>query len=88
VALAATKIVEAVIRGENSALTVSMMLNGEYGINECCLSVPCIVSKKGVSRIVETELDRAEESDLKQPAQILKDVCRRVSSSAETGTRV
>ena len=83
VALAVTKIVEAIIRDENSVLTVSMMLNGEYGVSECCLSVPCIVNKKGVSRIVEAELDQTEENDLKQSAQILKDICRRVTSSVE-----
>jgi L-lactate dehydrogenase len=87
VALAVTNIVEAVIRGENSVFTVSMMLNGEYGINECCLSVPCIVNKKGVNRIVETELDQAEENDLKQSAQILKDVYRRVTFSVEVVTK-
>jgi L-lactate dehydrogenase len=78
VALAVTKIVETVIRDENSVLTVSMMLAGEYGVSECCLSVPCIVNKKGVSRIVETELDQTERNDLNQSAQILKDVCKRV----------
>jgi L-lactate dehydrogenase len=78
VALAITKIIEAIIRDEHSVLTVSMMLSGEYGVNGCCLSVPCVVDKKGVSRIVEAELDQTEESDLKQSAQILKDVCRRV----------
>lgn len=78
VALAITKIVEAVIRDENSVLTVSMMLNGEYGVSECCLSVPCVMNRKGVSRIVETELDQTERNDLNQSAQILKDVCRRV----------
>ena len=60
VALAVTKIIEAVIRDEHSVLTVSMMLSGEYGVSECCLSVPCIVDKKGVSRIVEAELDQTE----------------------------
>ena len=55
-----------------------MMLSGEYGVSECCLSVPCIVGKKGVGRIVETELDQAEENDLRRSAQILKDVCKRV----------
>ncbi|HEX2966970.1 MAG TPA: L-lactate dehydrogenase [Syntrophorhabdaceae bacterium] len=78
VALAVTKIVETIIRDENSVLTVSMMLSGEYGVNECCLSVPCIVGKSGVSRIVETGLDQAEENDLKQSSQILKDICRRI----------
>ena len=47
VALAVTKIVETVIRDEHSALTVSVMLYGEYGVSECCLSVPCIVEQKG-----------------------------------------
>ena len=79
VALAVTKIVEAVIRDEHSVLTVSMMLSGEYGVSECCLSIPCIVSKKGVNRIVETELDQTERNDLTQSAQILKDQCRRVA---------
>jgi len=78
VALAVTKIIESVIRDENSVLTVSMMLGGEYGINECCLSVPCIVNKKGVSRIVKTELDQTEENNLKQSAQILKDICKKL----------
>lgn len=80
VALAVTKIVEAVIRNEHSALTVSTMLNGEYGISECCLSVPCMVDKKGVSRIVEAELDDSERNDLNQSAEVLRDVCRRVLS--------
>jgi L-lactate dehydrogenase len=78
VALAVTNIVESVIRDENSALTISMMLNGEYGINECCVSVPCIVNKKGVIRIVEAELDHKERNDLNQSAEILKNICRRV----------
>lgn len=78
VALAAANIVEAVIRDENSALTVSMMLSGEYGINECCLSVPCIVNKKGVSRIVEAELDHTERNNLNESAEVLRNICRRV----------
>ena len=78
VALAVTKIVGAVIRNENSVLTVSMMLNGEYGVNECCLSVPCIVNKMGVSRIVEAELDHIEKDDLSQSAEVLRNICKRV----------
>jgi L-lactate dehydrogenase len=78
VALAVTKIVEAVIRDEHSVLTVSMMLNGEYGVSECCLSVPCIVNKEGVSRIVEAELNQTERNDLNESAEVLKNVSRSV----------
>jgi L-lactate dehydrogenase len=79
VALAVAEIVQAVIRDENSVLTVSTMLSGEYGINDCCLSVPCIVNKKGISRIVEAELDQTERNDLNQSAEVLRNVCRRVA---------
>lgn len=78
VALAVTKVVEAIIRDENSVLTVSMMLNGEYGIDQCCLSIPCIVNKNGVSRIVEAELDHTERNDLNQSAEVLRSICRRL----------
>jgi L-lactate dehydrogenase len=78
VALAVTTIVEAIIRDENSVLTVSTMLNGEYQISDCCLSVPCIVNKKGVSRIVETELDRRERDDLNRSAEALESICRKM----------
>ena len=78
VALAVTKIVEAVIRDENSVFTVSVLLDGEYAINGCCLSVPCIVNKKGVSRIIETELDDTERTDLKGSAEVLRNICRRM----------
>jgi L-lactate dehydrogenase len=81
VALAVTKIVEAVIRDENSVFTVSVLLNGEYGINECCLSVPCIVNKKGVSRIIETELDHMERTDLNRSAEVLGNICGRIPAN-------
>ena len=77
VALAATKIIEAVIRDENSVLTVSAMLNGEYGISDCCLSVPCVVNRTGVSRIVETDLDSNERNDLNRSAEVLRNLCNR-----------
>lgn len=78
VALAVTKIVEAVIRDEHSVLTVSVMLDGEYGVSGCCLSVPCIVNRKGVSRIVEAELNQTERNDLNESAEVLRGASRRV----------
>jgi L-lactate dehydrogenase len=72
VALAVRRIVEAVIRDESSVLTVSTLLNGEYGLNDVCLSLPCIVNRKGIKSIVETTLDQDEREALKKSAEILK----------------
>ncbi len=73
VSLAVRRIVEAIIRDENSVLTVSTLLNGEYGLNDVCLSVPCIINRKGIKSIVETTLDQSEEKALKNSAEIIRD---------------
>ena len=73
VSLAVQRIVEAIIRDENSVLTVSTLLNGEYGLDDVCLSVPCIINRKGIKSIVETTLDQSEEKALKKSAEIIRD---------------
>ena len=79
VSLAVRRIVEAIIRDENSVLTVSTLLSGEYGLNDVCLSVPCIVNRKGIKGIVEAALDQEEERALKNSARIIKDVYKKVA---------
>lgn len=73
VSLAVRRIVEAIIRNENSLLTVSILLNGEYGLEDMCLSVPCIINRKGIKSIVETALEQSEENALKKSAEIIRD---------------
>jgi L-lactate dehydrogenase len=41
-------------------LTVSTMLDGEFGIRGVCLSVPCIVSAQGVEKILKSSLPEPE----------------------------
>ncbi len=72
VGLAVRRIVEAIIRDENSVLTVSTLLNGEYGLDGVCLGVPCIINRKGIKSIVETTLDQSEEKALKKSAEIIR----------------
>ena len=45
VAIALTRIVEAIIRDEKSILTVSTLLNDYYGVSDAYLSVPTILVK-------------------------------------------
>jgi len=73
VSLAVRRIVEAIIRDESSVLTVSTLLNGEYGLDDVCLSVPCIINRKGIKSIVETTLDQSEEKALEKSAEIIRD---------------
>jgi len=63
VALAVKRIVEAITRDENSILTVSSLVEGQYGIRDIYLSLPSIVNSKGVCTILDIPLN-TEEMDL------------------------
>lgn len=72
IGLALVRIVGAILRDENSVLTVSTKLEGEYGLSDLCLSVPCIVSRRGVERIMEAQLTESEQASLAASAAVLR----------------
>jgi L-lactate dehydrogenase len=72
VGLALVQITGAILRGQNSVLTVSTMLEGEFGLQNVCLSVPCIVSAKGVEKIIKNPLPDNECAALSVSAAVLK----------------
>lgn len=74
VALAIKRIVEAILRDENSILTVSAMLSGEYGVDDVYLGVPSIVGSSGVKKILEVPLNSEEFNSLKASADSLKEL--------------
>jgi L-lactate dehydrogenase len=76
VGLALVRILEAILRSQNSVLTVSVRLDGEFGLSEVCLSVPCLVSGQGVSEILKNHLPDEEQKALENSASILKNSIR------------
>ncbi len=81
VALALLRITTAIIRGENSALTVSTLLQGEYGLSDVCLSVPTIVDHNGADRLICPELSTEDLNALKASAEAIREVQKRVGLS-------
>jgi L-lactate dehydrogenase len=71
VGMALVRIVKAILRGENSVLTVSTLLEGEFGLRDVCISVPCVVGRGGVSRIIESRLTEQEQASLRASADVL-----------------
>ncbi|WP_102401031.1 L-lactate dehydrogenase [Haloimpatiens massiliensis] len=76
VALAIKRIVEAIIRDENSILTVSTLLQGEYGMNDVYLGVPSIVGIGGVKEIIQVPLNKEEKEKLIDSGEKLKQVLK------------
>jgi L-lactate dehydrogenase len=74
IGLALVEIVESILRNEYSVLTVSSLLQGEYGLSDVCLSLPTIVSRKGIAKKILLELAPEEEAGLRHSAQTLKEI--------------
>jgi L-lactate dehydrogenase len=74
VGLALTRITGAILRNQNSVLTVSAVLEGEYGLSGVSLGVPCILSQKGIERILQVNLPPEEQNALEKSAAILREM--------------
>lgn len=71
IAMSVRRICEAIVRNEKSILPLSVMLHGQYGLENVVLSMPAIVGSEGVETTVPIELNREEQEKLKHSAQAL-----------------
>ena len=62
----------------DSVLTITSMLNGEYGISDVCLSIPTVVGCNGIKGHVAAPLTDDEVASLKHSADCLKDVIKQI----------
>jgi L-lactate dehydrogenase len=72
IGLALVRIVRAILRNEHSVLTVSAMLTGEFGIQNVCLGVPCVISGEGIERVIQGPLADEERDGLHRSADALQ----------------
>lgn len=74
VAMAVGRIAEAVMKNSHSVLPISSLLEGQYGIEDVCISVPTIVSENGAEQILEIPLSEDELEKLQNSAKELHKV--------------
>ncbi len=74
IATAVAHICQVIIKDEKMMLPVSTELHGEYGLNGLALSVPCIVGRNGVEKILELPLTPNERDQLFASAKALNDI--------------
>jgi L-lactate dehydrogenase len=72
IGMALVRITAAILQDQNSVLTVSTLLEGEYGLQDVCLSVPVLLGKDGIKRVIEAKLHAEEQSLLEKSADTLK----------------
>ncbi|MDE5620775.1 MAG: L-lactate dehydrogenase [Ruminococcus sp.] len=73
IGMAIARIVKAILGDENSVLTVSAKLCGEYDSKNVFIGVPCIIGRNGVKEIVELSLTDEEKEKFQNSRQVLED---------------
>ncbi len=74
VAMAVRRICECIMRNEHSILTVSSVVDGQYGAYDMALSLPCIVGNRGLEQTIQIDLNDDEQKRLENSIQVLGDV--------------
>ena len=69
---AVSELVKAIALDSKKMFPCSALLEGEYGLNDLSIGVPCILGKNGFEKIVEVSLSDAELTKLQESAEGVK----------------
>jgi L-lactate dehydrogenase len=69
---ALVRIVTAILRDEHAVLTVSSLAPESAGLGTVCLSLPAIINREGVARVLPIQLNQSERKSLHASAEILR----------------
>ena len=73
IAMAVGRIAQCILRDEKAVLPVSAVLEGQYGLEGLCLSVPSIVGKGGLEEVLEIPLGAEEREALIRSARQMRE---------------
>ena len=65
-------LVDSILNDQKKIIPCSVFLEGEYGQNDICIGVPCIIGKNGVDSILEIELDNDETEKFNKSADSVR----------------
>jgi len=71
--MALVRITKAILGDENSVLTVSALLTGEFGQRDVYAGVPCVVGRTGIKRVLELNLNEEEMGQMQKSCDILRE---------------
>ena len=72
-------LVDSILNDYKRMIPCSVLLEGEYGLSDICIGVPCIIGSDGVQSIVDIKLNEMEQTLLKNSAekvQIMNDALK------------
>jgi len=83
VAAGLMRITQAILRNQNTVLSVSSLVQDYYGISDVCLSLPTVIDRGGIETAIRLELAANEIEQLRHSAEVL----RKIASALELGNQ-
>ena len=69
---AVSSLVQAIACDQQKMFPCSVLLEGEFGLNDLCIGLPVILGKNGIEKIVEIKLSDEELTQLQVSAKGVK----------------
>jgi len=76
--VATTQIARVIAKDEKRTLGVCAHLNGEYGIKNLCIGVPCRLGRSGIEKIIELDLNKDEKEKLIKAATQIRGLIKQL----------
>ena len=61
-----------ILRGERRVITLSCVMEGSFDLHDVALSLPCVVSDKGIEKVLEISMTEAEKEKFLHSAEVIK----------------
>jgi L-lactate dehydrogenase len=81
VAAGLLRITQSILRHQNTVLSVSSLVKDYYGISDVCFSLPTVIDRGGIQRVLRLELDESETAKLRHSSDILRQTIRALDLS-------
>ena len=64
-------LVDSILNNKKKIIPCSVYLDGQYGLKDICIGVPCIIGKKGIEEIIDLNLNSLEKNKLQESAKAI-----------------
>lgn len=84
IALGLVRMCGGILRDERSVLTVSTLVDDYYGVSGVCLSVPVVLGRNGIARVIPIDLDEGEQDRFIRSAAVLKETITQIDNGVRS----
>jgi L-lactate dehydrogenase len=83
VAAGLMRITEAILRDQNTVLSISSLVEDYYGVDGVCLSLPTVVSRRGIERVLRLDLSPLEARGVRRSAEVLRETLDSLATATD-----